>query len=70
MRDLDHSYLNTAETKDDAAMDALRGHSIPYRIALGPHEGRKVAAGLSGPFSAQREAPTWGLCLPDPAPGP
>jgi len=36
VRDLDHSYLHIAESKHDAAMDALRAHSITYRIALGP----------------------------------
>ncbi|MCP4391696.1 MAG: IS91 family transposase, partial [Gammaproteobacteria bacterium] len=30
------------ETSDDEAMQQLYGHSITYRIAIGPHQGRKV----------------------------
>jgi hypothetical protein len=37
------SYL-TLETSDDEAMQQLHGHSITYRIAIGPHQGRKVFA--------------------------
>jgi hypothetical protein len=37
------SYL-TLETSDDEAMEQLYGHSITYRIAIGPHQGRKVFA--------------------------
>ncbi len=36
MRDGEHSYLNIAEGEEETAMDPLRGHSITYRIALGP----------------------------------
>lgn len=43
IRNLEHGYLNLAEAEEDeAAMEALRAHSITYRIALGPQEGRKV----------------------------
>jgi len=31
-----------APTDDDEPMQQLYGHSITYRIALGPHQGRKV----------------------------
>ncbi len=40
-RDVENSYL-TLETSDDEAMQQLYGHSITYRIAIGPHQGRKV----------------------------
>jgi hypothetical protein len=36
VRDGEQSYLNLAEGEEKTAMDALRGHSITYRIALGP----------------------------------
>jgi hypothetical protein len=39
----ENSYL-TLETSDDEAMQQLHGHSITYRIAIGPHQGRKVFA--------------------------
>lgn len=59
VRDLDHSYLNVAETKDDAAMEALRGHFIPYipyRIALGPQEGHKAFTLQTLPVMAEDDA--------------
>ena len=34
-------YLS-AEAVDDDPMAQLQGHSITYRIAVGPHAGRKV----------------------------
>jgi hypothetical protein len=37
------SYL-ALETSDDEAMQQLHGHSITYRIAIRPHQGRKVFA--------------------------
>jgi hypothetical protein len=40
-RDAEHSYL-ALETIDEDPMDQLRGHSITYRIAVGPQQGRKV----------------------------
>ena len=40
-RDAEHSYL-TLESSDEDPMDQLRGHSITYRIAVGPGQGRKV----------------------------
>jgi hypothetical protein len=43
VRDEESDYL-TLETSDDEAMEQLYGHSITYRIAIGPHQGRKVFA--------------------------
>ena len=42
-RDAEHSYL-TLENSEEDPMDQLRGHSITYRIAVGPGQGRKVFA--------------------------
>ena len=41
VRDLENSFL-TLESADVSDFDALLGHSITYRIALGPHQGRKA----------------------------
>ena len=41
VRDLENRYL-TLGPSDDATLDELRGHSITYRIALGPYAGRKA----------------------------
>ncbi len=41
VRDAEHSYL-ALESSDEDPMDQLRGHSITYRIAVGPQQGRKV----------------------------
>ena len=40
-RDAENSYL-TGDTVDDDPMSQLLGHSITYRIAVGPQAGRKV----------------------------
>ena len=40
-RDAQHSYL-AGETLEADPMDQLLGHSITYRIAVGPQQGRKV----------------------------
>ena len=40
-RDAENSYL-ALDTTDDDPLNALQGHSISYRIALGPQAGRKV----------------------------
>ena len=40
-RDAQHSYL-AGETVETDPMDQLLGHSITYRIAVGPQQGRKV----------------------------
>jgi hypothetical protein len=41
VRDDESSYL-TLDLQDDDAMNQLQGHSITYRIAVGPQQGRKV----------------------------
>jgi hypothetical protein len=42
-RDVENSYLNLDNLDGDAgAMPDLYGHSMTYRIALGPQQGRKV----------------------------
>ncbi len=38
---MENSYL-TLESRDDTAMDDLLGHSVTYRIAVGPHQGQKA----------------------------
>ena len=38
-RDAEHSTL-TSDTVDEDPMDQLLGHSITYRIAVGPQQGR------------------------------
>ena len=40
-RDDEGSYL-TLDLQDDDAMNQLQGHSITYRIAVGPQKGSKV----------------------------
>jgi hypothetical protein len=40
-RDDESSYL-ALDLQDDDAMSQLQGHSITYRIAVGPQQGRKV----------------------------
>ena len=54
-RDAEHSYL-ALEDSDEDPMDHLREHSITYRIAVGPQQGRKVFTlqtlpGIDEPFS-------------------
>jgi len=39
--DAENSYL-ALDHSDEDPMDKLRGHSITYRIAVGPQQGRKV----------------------------
>ena len=41
VRDDESSYL-TLDLQDDDSMQQLQGHSITYRIAVGPKQGRKV----------------------------
>ena len=41
VRDLENSFL-TLDSPDVSDFDALLGHSITYRIALGPYQGRKA----------------------------
>ena len=42
-RDAENSYL-ASDAVDEDAMHQLPGHSITYRIAVGPQAGRKVFA--------------------------
>ena len=54
-RDAEHSYL-ALDHSDEGPIDQLRGHSITYRIAVGPQQGRKVftlqkLSGIEEPFS-------------------
>ena len=41
VRDLANSFL-TLDSPDGSGFDDLLGHSITYRIALGPQQGRKA----------------------------
>ncbi len=41
VRDLESSFL-IVDSPDSSGFDDLLGHSITYRIALGPHQGRKA----------------------------
>ena len=41
VRDLEDPFL-TLDSPDESGSDELLGHSITYRIALGPHQGRKA----------------------------
>jgi hypothetical protein len=50
VRDAENSYLS-AGPGEEAGLEALLGHSITYRIAVGPNEGRKA-------FALQTLAPT------------
>ena len=40
-RDAENSYL-AGDAGEGGPLDQLLGHSITYRIAVGPHQGRKV----------------------------
>ena len=40
VRDLESSFL-TVDSAEGSGVDDLWGHSITYRIALGPHQGVK-----------------------------
>ncbi len=53
-RDLENSYLS-AEVVDDDPMAQLQGHSITFRIAVGPDTGRKVFTVQTLPGSAKPE---------------
>ena len=41
MRDVENSFL-TLDPAGISGLDDLLGHSITYRIVLGPHQGRKA----------------------------
>ena len=44
VRDAQNSYLtaDAADEENEETMNRLLGSSITYRIAMGPHQGRKV----------------------------
>ena len=56
-RDAENSYL-AEEAEDEGPMDQLRGHSITYRIAVGPQAGRKVFSLQTLPASEPEETLT------------
>ena len=56
VRDIENGYL-TLDQGDQETLDELRGHSTPYRIALGPHAGRKALTLQTLPRSADPERP-------------
>jgi hypothetical protein len=56
-RDAENSYLD-AQVMDEGPMNQLRGHSITYRIAVGPQAGRKVFSLQTLPVSDPQEALT------------
>ena len=41
VRDMDNSYL-ALEPQGDTGLEGVLGSSITYRIAVGPHQGRKA----------------------------
>ena len=54
-QDAENSYLD-AQVMDEEPMNQLRGHSITYRIAVGPQAGRKVFSLQTLPASDPQEA--------------
>jgi hypothetical protein len=68
VRDAEGSYLS-AGPAEEAGLEALVGHSITYRIAVGPNEGRKaftlqtLAPALSAPAGDERLAKHSGFSL-------
>jgi hypothetical protein len=68
VRDAEGSYLSAGPGEEDG-LDALVGHSITYRIAVGPNEGRKaftlqtLAPALSVPAGDERLAKYSGFSL-------
>ena len=59
VRDLERSSLRLEPT-DESGFEALLGHSITYRIALGPQQGRKACMDSSSfaSTSSRREGTT------------
>ena len=54
VRDDENDFL-TVDASDESTLDELRGHSITYRIALGPHAGRKAFTLQALPSSSEFE---------------
>lgn len=67
VRDLENPCL-TLDSHDESGFDELLGHSITYRIALGPHQGRKAftlqTVSAAAEFSDGKLARAAGLSLP------
>ena len=57
VRDDENTYLQLDHVDDDAMQD-LQGHSISYRIAMGPQQGRKVFALQTVPARIDSERPS------------
>ena len=55
VRDVENSFL-TLDPTEISGFDDLLGHSITYRIALGPHQGRKACMDSSSFASTSFEA--------------
>lgn len=55
VRDCENCYL-ALDPSDGAAIDDLLGHSITYRIAIGPREGQKVFTLQTVPPAEERSA--------------
>lgn len=68
VRDAENAYLGTGPD-EDSALEGLLGHSITYRIAVGPNEGRKaftlqtVPPALEAPAGDERLAQHSGFSL-------
>jgi hypothetical protein len=56
VRDAEHSHLNFEPRAEDDGLADLQGHSITYRIALGPHRGRKAFTLQSLPSAAATDS--------------
>ena len=56
VREIENGTL-ALDKNDDSTLDELRGHSITYRIALGPHAGRKAFTLQTLPSSGDDERP-------------
>ena len=54
VRDDENEFL-TLDASNDATLDDLRSHSITYRIALGPHAGRKAFTSQTLPTPGEFE---------------
>jgi hypothetical protein len=57
VRDMENTYLQL-DTSDDDPLQDLQGHSISYRIAMGPQQGRKVFALQTVPARIDSERPS------------
>jgi ribosomal protein S27E len=67
VRQVDSSHLTLEPGDTEDALSDLQGHSVTYRIALGPHKGRKAFMG--GRAIVDDRAGPDPLCAEDPMPG-